>query len=167
MLLFSSTNLEESEETSWSLVRLSFLPSLSRFPRFELTLSSIASPSRNASLWPHLCWNRWVGIELHWRWRRNLGEGAFSFSFASRSLVDDVVIFHLTSLSQGMVDYRTLPKSGAQIGEDLARGAGWSYDASVYFSVLFLLRRLFASLISPPFVLSDPNESSPPSTHPT
>ncbi|KAL7411064.1 glycosyl hydrolases family 18-domain-containing protein [Mrakia frigida] len=31
---------------------------------------------------------------------------------------------------KGMVDYRTLPKSGAQIGEDLARGAGWSYDAS-------------------------------------
>jgi hypothetical protein len=30
-----------------------------------------------------------------------------------------------------MLDYRTLPRQGAVIGEDLGRGAGWSYDACV------------------------------------
>lgn len=30
-----------------------------------------------------------------------------------------------------MLDYRALPKQGAVIGEDLGRGAGWSYDTCV------------------------------------
>lgn len=32
---------------------------------------------------------------------------------------------------QGMIDYRALPRAGAVVEEDLARGAGWSYDAFV------------------------------------
>lgn len=37
-----------------------------------------------------------------------------------------------------MYDYRALPRPDSVIGEDLARGAGWSYDACVPLSLLRL-----------------------------
>lgn len=50
-----------------------------------------------------------------------------------------------------MLDYRVLPKPGAQIGEDLARGAGWSYDPLVSTRPFSFLHFAHGLDVSPSF----------------